>query len=244
MRSFKLDAPKSLSQKVMVRLRQAIIDGELKLGAVIAEEMLAQSFGVSRTPVREAMSLLQSQGLVVVRPQVGSFVFSPSAADISEICGFRTIIEPKAAELAYHHDRDGTVAAMRSAMAAMEQALAAKDNVAYGRADTALHDAFFIYCGNHYLMESYQLVSGRVAALRTNLSAPIDIQTPASFDEHRTILRLFEAGEFITLGTLMTSHIANSGRTYAQTLQLSLSQSALQRDRAERAQKRQNVHRI
>jgi DNA-binding GntR family transcriptional regulator len=218
MRSFKLDTPKSLSQKVMFRLRQAIIDGELKLGAVIAEEMLARSFGVSRTPIREAMSLLQSQGLVVVRPQVGSFVFTPSAADISELCGFRTIIEPKAAELAYHHDRDSAVAAMKSAVAAMERALVAKDNVAYGRADTALHDAFFVHCGNHYLMESYQLVSGRVAALRTNLSSPIDIQTPASFDEHRTILRLFERGEFTTLGILMTSHIANSGRTYAQAL--------------------------
>src|SRR2546427_28669 len=93
MKSFKLDTPKSLSQKVMLRLRQAIIEGELKLGAVIAEEMLAQSFGVSRTPVREAMSLLQAQGLVVVKPQVGSFVFTPSAADIVELCTFRILFE-------------------------------------------------------------------------------------------------------------------------------------------------------
>lgn len=219
MKSFKLDAPKSLSQRVMLRLRQAIIDGEFKLGAVISEEMIAQSFGVSRTPVREAMGQLQSQGLVVIRPQVGSFVFTPSATDISALCTFRIIIEPKAAELAYRHDRVGAVAAMRSAVAAMEQALAAKDNVAYGRADTALHDAFFVHCGNHYLMESYQLVSGRVAALRTNLSSPIDVQTPASFDEHRTILRLFEHGEFAALETLLRSHIANSGRTYARTLE-------------------------
>lgn len=218
MRSFKFDTPKSLSQKVMLRLRQAIIEGDLKLGAVIAEEMLAQSFGVSRTPIREAMSLLQSQGLVVVRPQVGSFVFTPSAADIAELCAFRIIIEPKAAELAHRHDRDGALTAMKLAIAAMEQALAAKDNVAYGRADTALHDAFFAHCGNHYLVESHQLVAGRVAALRTNLSAPIDVQTPASFDEHCTLLQLFERGEFTAFEKLMTSHITNSGRTYAQSL--------------------------
>ena len=193
MKSLKLDAPKSLSQRVMLRLRQAIIDGEFGLGAVISEEMIAQSFGVSRTPVREAMGLLQSQGLVVIRPQVGSFVFTPSAADISALCAFRIIIEPKAAELAYRHDRAGAVAAMRSAIAEMEQALAAKDNVAYGRADTALHEAFFAHCGNRYLVESYQLVSGRVAALRTNLSAPVDVQTPASFDEHRKLLRSVRA---------------------------------------------------
>jgi DNA-binding GntR family transcriptional regulator len=220
MKSFKLDAPKSLSQRVMLRLRQAIIDGEFGLGAVISEEMIAQSFGVSRTPVREAMGLLQSQGLVVIRPQVGSFVFTPSAGDISALCAFRIIIEPKAAELAYHHDRAGAVASMASAIAEMEQALTAKDNVAYGRADTALHDALFAHCGNHYLLESYQLVSGRVAALRTNLSAPIDVQTPASFDEHRKLLRLFELGELAAFGALITSHIANSGRTYARALEV------------------------
>jgi DNA-binding GntR family transcriptional regulator len=218
MRSFKLDTPKSLSRKVMLRLRQAIIEGELKLGEVIAEEKLAQSFGVSRTPVREAMSQLQLQGLVVVRPQVGSFVFTPSATDITAICTFRIVIEPKAAELAFRHDRDGAVAAMRSAIAAMHQAMAAKDNIAYGRADTALHDALFAHCGNHYLVESYQLVAGRVAALRTNLSSPIDIRTPASFDQHRTLLQLFERGEFTPFESLMTSHITSSGRTYAQAL--------------------------
>ena len=218
MKSFKLDAPKSLSQRVMLRLRQAIIDGEFALGAVISEEMIAQSFGVSRTPVREAMGHLQAQGLVVIRPQVGSFVFTPSATDISALCAFRIIIEPKAAELAYRHDRAGAVAAMRVAIAEMEQALAARDNVAYGRADTTLHDAFFAHCGNRYLVESYQLVSGRVAALRTNLSAPIDVQTPASFEEHRKLLRLFARGEFAAFETLMTSHIANSGLTYARAL--------------------------
>jgi DNA-binding GntR family transcriptional regulator len=166
------------------------------------------------------MGLLQAQGLVVIRPQVGSFVFTPSAADISALCAFRIIIEPKAAELAYRHDRAGAVAAMGSAISAMEQALATKDNVAYGRADTALHDALFAHCGNRYLVESYQLVSGRVAALRTNLSAPVDVQTPASFDEHRKLLRLFERGEFLAFETLMTSHIANSGLTYARALEV------------------------
>jgi DNA-binding GntR family transcriptional regulator len=220
MKSFKLDTPKSLSQRVMQRLRQAIIDGEFELGAVISEEMIAQSFGVSRTPVREAMGLLQSQGLVVIRPQVGSFVFTPSAADIAALCTFRIIIEPKAAELAYRQDRAGAVAAMGSAIAAMQQALAAKDNVAYGRADTALHDAFFAHCGNHYLVESYQLVSGRVAALRTSLTSPVDVQTPASFEEHRTLLRLFERGELAAFETLLTSHILNSGLTYARALEV------------------------
>ncbi|HTO62550.1 MAG TPA: GntR family transcriptional regulator [Bradyrhizobium sp.] len=220
MKSFKLDAPKSLSQRVLLRLRQAIIDGEFALGAPISEEMVAQSFGVSRTPVREALNQLQGQGLVVIRPQVGSFVFTPSAADISALCAFRIIIEPRAAELAYRHDRAATIAAMEEAIAEMRDALAGKDNIAYGRGDSALHDAFFAHCNNHYLVESYQLVSGRVAALRTNLSSPIDVRTPASFDEHRRLLRWYERGDLPAFETLLTQHISNSGKTYARALKV------------------------
>jgi DNA-binding GntR family transcriptional regulator len=50
--------------------------------------------------------------------------------------------------------------------------------------------------------------------------APIDVQTPASFDEHRKLLRLFERGEFAAFEKLMTSHIASSGLTYARALEV------------------------
>jgi DNA-binding GntR family transcriptional regulator len=218
MRSFKLDPPKSLAQQVMLRLRQAIVEGELKFGAAINEEMLAESFGVSRTPVREAMGHLQLQGLVTVRPQVGSFVFTPTAADISELCAFRIAIEPQAAKLAYQHDRAGTLTSMKAAMADMEEALAAKDNISYGRADTALHEALFAHCGNHYMAESYRLAAGRIAALRTNLSAPIDVQTPMSFQEHAELVMLFEQGDFVALESLLSTHINESVCTYIQAL--------------------------
>ena len=92
--------------------------------------------------------------------------------------------------------------------------------VAYGRADTAIHDALFAHCGNRYLEESYQLVSGRVAALRTNLSAPVDVLTPESFEQHRTLLRLFARGELDAFEALMTTHIMASGATYARALAL------------------------
>jgi DNA-binding GntR family transcriptional regulator len=220
MKSFKLDPPKSLAQKVVGRLSQAIIEGELPLGSIIAEETLAQSFGVSRTPVREALNQLQLQGLVVIRPQVGSFVFSPDAEDIATICQFRIILEPKAAQLAYDHDREGTLGEVAAAIAEMELAVKARDNVAYGRADTALHDAFFNRCGNRYLQEAYRLVGLRVAALRTNLSAPIDVRTPVSFEQHRDFLRHFESGDFEAFEKLMTSHILGSGETYVKALQL------------------------
>jgi DNA-binding GntR family transcriptional regulator len=102
----------------------------------------------------------------------------------------------------------------------MEPAVAAKDNIAYGRADAAFHEGLFAHCGNRYLAESYQLASSRVAALRTNLTSPIDVRTRTSFDEHRKLLDFFARGEFAAYEALMTTHITNSGVAYAKALKL------------------------
>ena len=219
MKTFKLKPAASLATQIASRLRQAVIEGELALGSQIPEESLAQSFGVSRTPVREALNQLQLQGLVHVKPQVGSFVFYPSIEDVTALCQFRCVIEPRAAELAYHHDKVGAVGALESAIADMELALQKRDTVAYGRADTALHEALFAHCGNPYLQESYKLAAGRIAALRTNLSAPIDVGNPASFAEHRSFLKLFIKGNFEAFEKLMVVHVKGSGDAYVRALQ-------------------------
>ena len=66
-KKFAIEMPKSLTEIVAQRVRQAIIDGEFALGQMISEETLAESFGVSRTPVRDALTLLQTTGLVEIR---------------------------------------------------------------------------------------------------------------------------------------------------------------------------------
>ena len=214
------DPDKSLPDWVYSQIREAIRSGHFIPGARLRERDVATQLNVSRTPVREALGQLQAQGLVVIRPQVGSFVFTPSADDITALCTFRIALEPKAAELAFRHDRDGAIATMSEAIAAMEPAIAAKDNIAYGRADAAFHEALFAHCGNRYLAESYQLVAGRVAALRTNLTSPIDVRTRTSFDEHRKLLDLFARGEFAAFESSMTTHITNSGVVYAKALKV------------------------
>jgi DNA-binding GntR family transcriptional regulator len=120
--SFKIETPKSLATIVAQRLREAIIDGEFALGAMIPEESLATSFGVSRTPVREALNQLQLLGLVSIRPQRGSYVFEASEADIAALCEFRCVMEPRAAELAWAHDREATLVDLNAAVADMAAA--------------------------------------------------------------------------------------------------------------------------
>jgi DNA-binding GntR family transcriptional regulator len=216
--SFKIDAPKSLATIVAQRLREAIVDGQFALGALIPEETLAASFGVSRTPVREALNQLQQLGLVVVRPQRGSYVFEASEVDIAALCEFRCVIEPRAAELAWHHDRDAAVQALTAAIAEMATARRQKDAVRYSRADTRLHETFVQHCGNPYVQAAYATAGARIAALRTHLSAPADVLQPRGYEQHRQLLEHFRAGDFEAFDALMRAHVIGTRDTYVASL--------------------------
>jgi DNA-binding GntR family transcriptional regulator len=103
--------PVSLRQQVVEQIRTAIIEGRLKPNDHIVEAVLTQQLGVSRTPVREALILLEQDGLVVSYPHRGSYVRTFTAQDVHEIFSMRTALENFAGELTiqdmtsddYHH---------------------------------------------------------------------------------------------------------------------------------------------
>ncbi|MGA1289343.1 MAG: GntR family transcriptional regulator, partial [Rubrivivax sp.] len=83
----------TLAVQLADRLREAIMRGDFTLGEALSELKLASAFGVSRTPVREALTTLQREGLIDIRPQSGSFVFLPSEEDVAELAEFRSMVE-------------------------------------------------------------------------------------------------------------------------------------------------------
>lgn len=219
MKKFEIETPKSLTEIVAGRLREAIIDGEFRLGEMISEETLAQSFGVSRTPVRDALTLLQTTGLVDIRAKRGSFVFQPTEEDIRAICDFRVVLEVHAATLSHRQDKKGLVADLKAVLAEMLQADAADDSVRYGRTDTAFHEALFTRCGNAYVRDAYRLLSGKVAALRTNLSRQFADARTVSLNEHRKIVTLVDRGDFAGLERLLQLHVGRTVEAYRMSLQ-------------------------
>ncbi len=210
MKKFDIETPKSLTEIVAGRLREAIIDGDFALGELISEETLAQSFGVSRTPVRDALTLLQTTGLVEIRAKRGSFVFQPDEADIRAICDFRVVLEVHGAVLSHGLDKKGLLAELRAVLAEMSAADAADDAVRYGRTDSAFHEALFNRCGNPYVRDAYRLLSGKVAALRTNLSRQFADARAVSLAEHRKVITLIDRADFDGLERLLQLHV---GRT-------------------------------
>ena len=159
-----------LAATVAERLRQAIIDAELPLGSELSEVGLAERLGVSRTPVREALSLLQLQGMVNIIPQRGSYVFFPTQQDLVDLCEYRIVIELRAVTFSISRQRDETLIELRETVAAMEAAREVNEPLAYCRADTAFHETFIKNCRNRYLQEGYALAAGPIATLRTHFS--------------------------------------------------------------------------
>lgn len=204
----------ALATVVADRIRDAIVFGELALGEAISEERLAAKFGVSRTPVREALSLLQLQGLVDVRPQRGSFVFQPSEADIAALCQFRAMVETGALKLAFANDRVGMLAALQAAEDAMLQAEAANDWVAAARADADFHAAILRHCGNLVFAQAYDLIAGRIGAARffARKSSRSKRGTGA---EHRAIIKAFARGDVDGAMSALTDHIAAMPKRFA-----------------------------
>lgn len=209
-----IEHPRSLTDLVRERVRGLIVDGTFELGEMISEERLSAALGVSRSPVRDALNELKAIGLVVVIPKKGSFVFDPSLDDVAAICEYRGILEFSAAKLAAERASAAALVELRDAMARMKVALADDDPVAYGQYDTAFHQIFFRHAANPFLAEAYALVSSRIAALRTHLTASYVDRRQRSFDEHGRLVGYFAAGDMAGFNALLQGHILLTKEVY------------------------------
>ncbi len=102
MDNFSQIRPKSLREQVVQQIRTAIIEGRLKPGDHIVEASLTEQLGVSRTPVREALILLEREGLVVAEPNRGSYVRAFTESDVTALFSMRNTLENAAGEACIH----------------------------------------------------------------------------------------------------------------------------------------------
>lgn len=110
------------SEHAYIELRQRILDGRLPAGHRLKETELAAELGVSRTPVRDALSRLSVEGLLDFRPNVGAAVAVWSESQIEHVFRIRAMLEPYASEIAANQIRDDEVEELRQLCAVMEEA--------------------------------------------------------------------------------------------------------------------------
>lgn len=213
--------PKGLAIVIADKIRTAIVDAELEFGESLSEDTLASAFEVSRTPVREALNILQIEGLVTIVPKSGTYVFTPTVEDITELCDYRIGLEQHAVTLTPQGSIGKAVAELQKQVDAMEDAVSGSDMQAYGRADTEFHLAFFRHCGNRYLQNAYNLILGRVASLRTHLAIHAPGEPDRSMADHRRMVALLGSEQRGELAALLGTHIAHTRNNYLDVFQTS-----------------------
>jgi DNA-binding GntR family transcriptional regulator len=203
-----LQRPQLLTDMARTRIRDAIVDGELKLGEQMSEAQLAQRMGISKTPVREALLRLQGDGLVEVHPQRGTFVFRLDAAQVGRLCRYRAMLECAALREAMAERRRGLLVQMARCVAEMKKAERAHDLRALARIDMDLHWQFLVHCPNTYLAEGYDVVRWQVVALRHR--SPI----ADAVGSHQLLVDAVEDGNSDAACALLHEHVIENEPRY------------------------------
>lgn len=214
----KIIRPKSLKELVVEELRTRIIDGRMRLGAGLSENVLAAELGISKTPVREALMQLKLEGLVEVQPQRGTYVFRLAADQVVMISELREILEIAAVATAIERNHAALVARMTRLYEGMREAFDANDTVAYRNLDGEYHETIIDLCGNPYIHDAYSQIGFRIQALRSRLSAEAMLNR-LSIKDHREMLKLVKARDVPALQSLMRGHINQTKQSYLDVLE-------------------------
>jgi DNA-binding GntR family transcriptional regulator len=171
-----LDQPiesSSLVDTVVERLERAIISGELKGGTRISEQALAMSLGVSRSPLREALSRLEGRRLIERIPNVGARVVELHPDNLEEVLAIREVLETLACRLAATHMSDAEIKDLERMLEGRRQRAVAKGPTLYDKSgDYDFHTRIIMNCGNktlkdimlrdvYYLMKAYRYRTAR-----------------------------------------------------------------------------------
>lgn len=198
--------PSTLTESLRLQLADEIVSGALEPGEPLDEQELAARFGVSRTPVREAIRQLSSSGLVSVRPHRGAVVALPTPQQLNDMFEAMAELEALCAGLAARNMTLGErheIQALHNRMTV----LAENDDAARYRAENeAFHNAIYQGSHNGYLAELALMTRARVAPFRRaqfNASGRLE----ASHKEHALILQAILQADEAAAVTATRAHI-------------------------------------
>lgn len=199
-------APVALYQEVAERLRQRIYAHDLAPGAWIDEQTLADQYGISRTPLREALKVLASEGLVTLKPRRGCYVTEISERDLDEIFTVLELLEGRCAREAAHKASKTELARLQEIHGQLENAAASDDVNSYFEANQAFHQAVQGIGDNRWLTNVIADLR-KVIKLSRHQSLSSEGRLKQSLVEHRAILAAISAHQHELAEQRMREHI-------------------------------------
>ena len=205
------------ADRLRQQLEDAIISGEYAPGAHLDEVRLAETFGVSRTPIREALAQLGAEGLIEIRPRRGAYVSTPSPQRLVEM--FETMAELEAAcgRLAARRLTDRDDAALEEAHRACIAAAAMEDPEIYYAENRIFHEAIYRASRNGFLAEQAFALHKRLSPYR-RIQLRARHRLAASLAEHEGVLQALRAGDPDLAAARLRSHILVQGERFSDML--------------------------
>lgn len=206
-----LEIPKTLTEVAVEKIRQMIISGELEFGQQITESQLSESFGLSKTPVREALLRLCSERLIEIRPRYGTFICRLTAEEIDNISELRIALENCAIHSAFNKNRQKLLTELQENIDCCERLRVKTDRGAYLSLDVNFHSCLLKFAENPYLIDMHRNTTTKVLAMRNRLTFSQEY-IANSIQEHKDIVQALIANNPDRACSVLKQHI-NSGFT-------------------------------
>jgi DNA-binding GntR family transcriptional regulator len=224
---FSSNEPKSISPKqlrhwVADRLRAAIVEGKFKPGEWLRQERLAQEFGVSQMPVREALRTLAAEGLVEHIPYRGTRVIEFSPQDVADLYAHRAFLEAMAAHATARYITSEEIGKLQDLQDQMKKRLGPKNLTEYRELNRLFHQTIFKASRRNYLIRTLdQIWAAFPTMLWSDFIQTAKIPLPeraTDRQEHDAILAALEKRDADEAERLMRRHIETAGRQLTAVL--------------------------
>ena len=177
---------KSLAQQVADKLRDLILLEKLAPGATIPERETASALGISRTPLRESLRILASEGLVEIAPSRAPRVADPSLEELKDLLQVQGALEALAGELACERATDKDLKAIHAQERDMRKISGKTEPLAFFQRDMAFHSAIVAASRNQVLIETHATNNARLWRARF-ISSREQVNRPGTLDQHARI---------------------------------------------------------
>ncbi|MGC9417433.1 MAG: GntR family transcriptional regulator [Rhodovulum sp.] len=196
----------ALAVQVADALRELILEGTIQGGEKIREKELTERFGVSRTPLREAMKILASEGLVDLIPNRGAIISQPSATELADSFPVLAALEAMAGEQAAERATDVELVEIVRLTGRLRASLEANDRSEYFEINQAIHNAILVASRNDTLIRTHATIARLVhrARYQANLTRS---RWEEALREHEEIAAALSARDTEQVGRLLKAHM-------------------------------------
>ncbi|APZ44698.1 GntR family transcriptional regulator [Acidihalobacter ferrooxydans] len=208
----------TLHNVVVDEMRHDILEGKLKPGSKIPEVALCAKFDISRTPLREALKVLASEGLVELLPNRGAVVRKYSSKDVKDLFELMPPIEGLIGRLAIKHATEEDISNIEYLHERMLDFHQRKRRSDYFRVNQQIHMALAQATGNKALVEEYERLSSKIIHARY-LANTDQSRWDESADEHIHIMQALKARDEERLSELLSIHVSKTGESVVVALQ-------------------------